>query len=178
MEVRTALSWKIFSEIKPYVIFLVPDVPDLGHLPLLKHLTLTVDIFIDLSSLTLINESAPRWQWVIDTLNTCDKPSSIEELHIIVHTNSPKQTQVYDWGALDSVFAMSDDDSDSWPALELVDISICAEFDFNRGYLGVRLFDQFLTGKMVHLFRKGVTLRGSYSPRRVHGQFAQRQFYL
>jgi hypothetical protein len=158
VEVRTPLSWKNFSEIKPYVI-LVPDVPDLGHLPLLKHLTLTVDIFIDLSSLTLINESAPRWQWVIDTLNTCDKPSTIQELHIIVHTNSPKQTQVYDWAALDSVFAMSEDDSDSWPALELVDISICAQFDFNRGYLAV-LFDQFLTGKMVNLVRKGVTLRG------------------
>ena len=50
-----------------------------------------------------------------------------QEIHIVVHTNSPKNGQLYDWMALDLVFTLSDN---SWPALRVVDISICAEFDF------------------------------------------------
>lgn len=145
--------------------YLVPAVPDLGHLPILRYLTLTVDILVSLS-VTLIGESIPRWQWVINTLNTCHKPSTIEEIHIVVHTNSPKHTQVYDWAALDAVFSVHS----SWPALQVVDISICAEFDFFRGYLGTDFFHQFLPDRMVSLVRKGVKLRGRYSPRRFHGQ--------
>jgi hypothetical protein len=126
-------------------------------------------------SVTLIGESIPRWQWLIDTLNTCYKPSTIEEIHIIVHTNSPKQTQVHDWRALDSVFS----DHSQWPALEVVDISICAEFDFFiRGYLGAFFFDQFLPGQMVNIVRQGVDLRGRYSSRYFHGQLAQRRLSL
>lgn len=143
--------------------------PDLGQLPTLRYLTLSVDVLVSLS-VTLIGESIPRWQWLIDTLDTCYKPSTIEEIHIIVHTNSPKQTQVYDWRALDSVFS----DHSQWPALEVVDVSICAEFDFTRDLF----FEQFLPGQMVNLVRQGVRLRGGYSPRYSHGQLAQRRLSL
>ncbi|KAF8801634.1 hypothetical protein BYT27DRAFT_7261761 [Phlegmacium glaucopus] len=54
--------------------------------------------------------------------------------------------------ALDSVFALS---VDWWTVLEALDISICAEFDFHKGYLGTHFFDQFLPGEMVNLVRKG-----------------------
>ena len=90
--------------------------------------SLTVDIFVSLPQ-TLIGESIPCWQWLIDTLEyfTCYKPRTIQDIHIVVHTNSPKNGQLYDWIALDLVFTLSDN---SWPALRVVDISICAEFDF------------------------------------------------
>lgn len=177
MEVR--ISRNVFhSEINSlfFNLDVVPSVPNLGGLPILRYLTLTVDILVSLS-LTLIGESLPRWQWVIDTLNTCYKPSLIQEIHVIVHINSPKQTQLCDWRALDSVFALSDD-SELWPALEVVDVSICAEFSFDKGYLGSVFFSQFLPEEMVNLVRKEVSLRGRYSSRCFRGQLAQRRLHL
>lgn len=170
-----AHSMDFFFSLKPrtYAGHIVPVVPDLSHLPILKYLTLTVDMLVSLSG-TLTGEATPRWQWVIDTLNTCYQPSTIRDIHIVVHTNSPKQPQVYDWRALDSVFAVA---GNSWTVLEALDISICAKFDFHRGYLGTHFFDQFLPGEMVNLVRKGVSLRGRYCPRSFHGQLAQRRLY-
>lgn len=157
-----------------YVGNVVPAVPDLSGLPVLKYLTLTVDMLVSLSG-TLVDEAMPRWQWVIDTLRTSSQPSTIQDIYILVHTNSPKQPHIYDWRALDEVFSTSS--NSSWLSLEVVDVSICAEFDFHRGYLGTEFFDQFLPGEMANLLRRGINLRGRYSPRSFHGQLARR-FHL
>ncbi|KAF8808756.1 hypothetical protein BYT27DRAFT_7255220 [Phlegmacium glaucopus] len=100
-----------FSEIETYAGHVVPAVLDLSHLPILKYLTLTVDMLVSVSG-TLVDESIPRWQWVIDTLNTCYQlapfETSTSSCTPIAPTN-PKFT-------IGELIRISDD---SWTILDL-----------------------------------------------------------
>jgi len=81
----------------------VPDVLDLGGLPMLSSLTLSADIAM--IGYGYSREEGPqRFFWLVNTLGTCHQPSRIENIKFMILTKDFGFADQLPWRKLDALF--------------------------------------------------------------------------
>ncbi|KAH6916159.1 hypothetical protein BKA70DRAFT_480322 [Coprinopsis sp. MPI-PUGE-AT-0042] len=92
----------------------LPTPLSLNSSPSLKSLTLSADI-------TSLVESERRFQWLIDALGSLPDEPVLQDLTIVIRTDTLARGRQCDWNSLDEVF----EDSDKWQKLQRVSIIWC-----------------------------------------------------
>ncbi|KAJ2934803.1 hypothetical protein H1R20_g2203, partial [Candolleomyces eurysporus] len=125
----------------------LPHPLTLGSLVSLKSLTLSADI-------TNILDSAIRFDWVIDALESIRSDSLLEDLTILIRTPSLELGKQCEWALLDVLFQSGE--SAKWSRLQLLKIIWCTarsqDIQENRN----KDFVQLLPSFMPHLHERGI----------------------